>query len=611
MAAVYTAKGGRLATDVEELPSKSKQAGVKRVIAPQLINAKMIKVEESSEDEDPSHAEPIPTRHRSQTAAMDATPAIAIKEERIEDDEYVQIKLVDVDESLEERTENNESDRDNESIDGDWLFRCVDCGEAFGQREAYLEHQREHIHDGPIVCLDSDSQWDDLLVSEDGGRRTLCCAICGRKFSNSRGFFTHQLKHRNQALKQEPGAEVGVPKQRLFKCEDCGKSYSSIGLCLNHQRSHKQASKSVFHQLAHLKKKSFQCPTCGRSYSRASALDAHRRCHEVKLIKSRNSGIEKSPSTHEHAVENGELAVKEEKKHKPLYECGECGRAFRTSTGLSTHQRFTSHLKYSEAKLKEDTKKSFSCPECDKSFLSNTALAIHQRWHIRRAKISSSGQSLSCEECGKVFTSLTFYDKHQRIVHSGETPAKSFLHQVCQLKKKAFECQDCGRRFSRATALQSHQLCHTDVFGDALEKASQNSATTPTSLLPPQKLYLCDKVKPESFAIGALVYSQETPQAGQISDLGCSEAEDGVVVDENEIGDFIVEVVSRLSYSSILSGMTRSGDAFQLTYDTDSVHLPCPARLFLTLETMVPNITKTRISLLSSLRQYLPLVPNH
>ncbi|KAI1886318.1 hypothetical protein AGOR_G00212760 [Albula goreensis] len=505
----------------------------------------MIKVEESSEDENTSLAEQIPTRVRSETATMDAIPAIAIKEESIEDDEYVQIKLVDVEESSEERTENNESDRDNESIDGEWLFRCVDCGEAFGQREAYLEHQRQHVHDGPIVCLDSDSQWNDLLVSEDGGRRTLCCAICGRKFSSSRGFFTHQLKHRNEALKQEPGAEVTAPKQRLFKCEDCGKAYSSIGLCLNHQRSHKQASKSVFHQLDHLKKKSFQCPTCGRCYSRASALDAHRRCHEVKLIKVRNSCTEKSVSTQEHVIENGDVTIKEDKKGKPLYECTECGRAFSTTTGLSTHQRFTSHPKCSEAKPKEETKKLFNCNECDKSFLTNTALAIHQRWHIRRARISSSGQSFSCEECGKVFTSLTFYHKHQRLVHSGETPAKSFLHQVCQLKKKAFECKDCGRRFSRATALQSHQLCHTDVFGDAIEKASPKPATTSASSSPPQKLYLCDKVKPESFAIGALVYTQETPQASPVSgDLSCDEADDDMGLDGSEINDFIVEVVS-------------------------------------------------------------------
>ncbi|KAG9334590.1 hypothetical protein JZ751_007411 [Albula glossodonta] len=545
MAAVYTAKGGRSEPDAGTFPPKNTQAGVKRGVAPLLTNAKMIKVEESSEDENTSLAEQIPTRVRSETATMDAIPAIAIKEESIEDDEYVQIKLVDVEESSEERTENNESDRDNESIDGEWLFRCVDCGEAFGQREAYLEHQRQHVHDGPIVCLDSDSQWNDLLVSEDGGRRTLCCAICGRKFSSSRGFFTHQLKHRNEALKQEPGAEVTAPKQRLFKCEDCGKAYSSIGLCLNHQRSHKQASKSVFHQLDHLKKKSFQCPTCGRCYSRASALDAHRRCHEVKLIKVRNSCMEKSVSTQEHVVENGDVTIKEEKKGKPLYECTECGRAFSTTTGLSTHQRFTSHPKCSEAKPKEETKKLFNCNECDKSFLTNTALAIHQRWHIRRARISSSGQSFSCEECGKVFTSLTFYHKHQRLVHSGETPAKSFLHQVCQLKKKAFECKDCGRRFSRATALQSHQLCHTDVFGDAIEKASPKPATTSASSSPPQKLYLCDKVKPESFAIGALVYTQETPQASPVSgDLSCDEADDDMGLDGSEINDFIVEVVS-------------------------------------------------------------------
>ncbi|XP_036394510.1 zinc finger protein 850 [Megalops cyprinoides] len=544
MAAVYIARGGREESNDEGLSSENNQAGTKRVVAPAVTHAKKIKVEESGWNEDHSNTEQTPPRHHPEASAMDAAPAITIKEERIEDDEYIQIKLGSVGESLEESTENNESERDNESADGDWLFRCVDCGEAFGQEEAYLEHQREHVHDGPIVCLDSDSQWDDLLVSEDGGRRTLCCALCGRKFSSSRGFFTHQLKHRNEALKREQGAPVGVPKQRIFECEDCGKTFSSVGLCLNHQRSHKQASKSVFHELAHLKKKSFQCPTCGRCYSRASALDAHRLCHEVKLVKSCSSGMEKPVSTQDHPAENGDSAVREDKTHKPLYECSECGRAFRTLSGLSTHQRCSSQTKCS-GKPKEDAKRSFKCPECEKSFHSITALAVHQRWHTRRAQMSSSGQSLSCEECGKVLFSLTLYHKHQRIVHSGETAAKSFLHQVCQLQKKAFECQDCGRRFSRATALQSHQLCHANPFGDVVETVSQKPTPTPASALPSQKLYLCDKAKPERYAIGTLVYSQDTPQANENQeDLHCSETNDTAVVDENENVDFLVEVVS-------------------------------------------------------------------
>lgn len=424
----------------------------------------------------------------------------------------------------------------------------MDCGETFGDKEVYLEHRREHTHDGPIVCLDSDSQWDDLLVSQDGGRRTLCCALCGRKFSSSRGFFSHQLKHRNQALKhgQENSYGLGGVKQRFYECEDCGKTYSTIGQYLNHQRSHKQASKSVFHQLADLKKKSFQCPTCSRCYSRASALDAHRRCHEVKLIKPRAGGTGKAPVAQEPASENegsDQAAEATEESQKTPYAC-ECGRSFRTMCGLSTHQRFSHTCNPTVVKvIKEECKLPFKCSQCEKQFVSPVALACHERWHRRRDMIRSSGVSLTCEECGKSFTSLTFFHKHQRLAHSEEAPAKSFLHQVCQLQKKSFECQDCGRRFSRASALQSHQLCHTDVYGD-IETPAQTSDASPPS---PQKLYLCDKVKAANFAIGAMVYSQDNTEVS--TDLNSSEVEE-----ENETADLNVEVVSVTASDGSLFG---------------------------------------------------------
>lgn len=334
----------------------------------------------------------------------------------------------------------------------------------------------------------------------------MCCALCGCKFSNSREFFTHQLEHRNDIIKQESVLETGegLSKQKIFECKDCGKTYSSIGQCLNHQRSHKQASKSVFHQLAHLKKKSFQCPTCGRSYSRASALDAHRRCHEEKLFKSRNSEGEKhlpddvTIKTEDTADTSSEQLDESPKK---LFECLDCGKSFRTMCGLGTHQRFSVNCSSSTVKVR--VKRSFECTECGKTFHRPMAMACHQRWHKRREQLQGNEQPLQCKECGKVFTSLTFYNKHQRLVHSKEMPAKSFLHQVIQLQKKAFECQECGRRFSRASALHSHQLCHTDVFGDIMEGGSLKSPTEQTV-----GSYQSNQDK----AAGATVYAQNIVQ---------------------------------------------------------------------------------------------------
>ncbi|XP_076826283.1 uncharacterized protein LOC143473271 isoform X2 [Brachyhypopomus gauderio] len=476
----------------------------------------------------------LEAQERGAVAATDvAAPQIRVKEEQDEDGEYATAPAGHG-HGQHAAGKPGSSDGD-ERTDGDWPFRCEDCSEAFVNKDEYLEHRREHTHDGPIVCLDTDSQWDDLLVSTDGGRRTLCCALCGRKFSSSRGFFTHQMKHRNQVIKKESMSDTGqnMVRQKVFECRDCGKTFASIGQCLNHQRSHKQASKSVFHQLAHLKKKSFQCPTCGRSYSRASALDAHQRCHEVKLVKSRGCETGKtSPVKMEEATDttSPQLDGPQQKR----FECT-CGKAFRTLCGLGTHQRFSANC--SNDKVKMAVKRSFECTECGKTFVSTVALSCHQRWHKRRAQLLCSGQTFKCKECGRVFTSLTFYNKHQRLAHSKELPAKSFLHQVFQLQKKAFECQDCGRRFSRASALQSHQLCHTDVFSDIIERCPKSSPLG-SSLGSDQS----DEDESENFVAGSAVYSQSTSQINSMEREESCDVADGA--EDDEVVDDSLEVIS-------------------------------------------------------------------
>lgn len=366
----------------------------------------------------------------------------------------------------------------------------------------------------------------------------MCCALCGRIFSSSRGFFTHQLKHRSQDIKQQAKTDSGqsLMKEKLYECNDCGKMFSSVGQCLNHQRSHKQASKSVFHQLDHLKKKSFPCPTCGRCYSRASALDAHRRCHEIKLVKSRSGETERIPSVEpfpaqtEHTTDSEQI----EEPEKKSFECM-CGKSFRTLCGLGTHQRFSTTC--SDARVKGEAKRSFHCSECGKAFVSSLALACHQHWHKRRVRLLGSGQKFKCKDCGRVFTSLTFYNKHQRLAHSKEMPAKSFFNQVVHLQKKAFECEECGLRFSRASALQSHQLCHTDVFNEIMEKSSN---AFPGDQMPVS--YLSEQDKTEDFAVGGVVYSHDASQIDVLEKELVCDAPGGAEQEVMENGFEIISV---------------------------------------------------------------------
>ncbi|KAM8869821.1 uncharacterized protein AB9W97_016970 [Spinachia spinachia] len=407
--------------------------------------------------------------------------------------------------------------------DADRVFCCRDCGEGFREEAAYLEHQ--HQHQQQSVCL----------VNHLDGLNTVkkdhYCTWCSLSFVKPSEFLSHMKSH-DQTSEKESSIKTnpGITKQHTYECPDCGKCYGVIGHLLNHQRSHRQASKSVFHDLEHLKKKSFQCESCGRNYSRASALDAHRRCHEEKLVKSRNRGSGDAFHVEESHVEAKPSDNQTVDTREKTFKCS-CGKAFAALLRLKTHQRFSRNSRCSPEEMKDKAKKScneFYCDECKKAFSGHIALFNHQRWHSNHA--NDSANRFTCEECGKVFMTQTFYYRHQRTAHSDETPAKSFLHQVCQLQKKAFECGDCGLKFSRASALHSHQLHHTDVF-----RETEKEAPMQTPLPAPQetkeskaKEAEADKVEPEN-------------------GLSTSVAEEDVRdedVESYDPGDFNVQVIS-------------------------------------------------------------------
>uniref|UniRef100_A0A665TL95 Zinc finger protein 16-like n=1 Tax=Echeneis naucrates TaxID=173247 RepID=A0A665TL95_ECHNA len=410
------------------------------------------------------------------------------------------------------------------------VFCCQDCGEAFREEAVYLEHRQQHLQENVHLG----DQLDGLHDAKKDRETVNFCTLCSLSFSELSDFLLHMQMNHSQTSKKGSGIHMnsGITKQQTYECQDCGKCYGVIGHFLNHQRSHRQASKSVFHDLEHLKKKSFQCESCGRNYSRASALDAHRRCHEEKLVKSRNRSSGDSFHTEDSVVEKPSEG--DNTSEKP-FKCS-CGKAFSALLRLKTHQRFSRNSQCTPEEMKEKPKKNWSkfhCKECKKSFNGHIALFNHQRWHANHS--DDSAKRFPCEECGKVFMTLTFYYRHQRMAHSDETPAKSFLHQVCQLQKKAFECKDCGLKFSRESALHSHQLHHTDVF-----RETEKEAQVATSL--PQQKRLESERKETDHLEENVELERAFPTNSIGEDMRINETEEDL--ESYEPGDFNVQVIS-------------------------------------------------------------------
>nr|XP_043890162.1 zinc finger protein 721 isoform X1 [Solea senegalensis] len=400
----------------------------------------------------------------------------------------------------------------NSGVEG---FYTQHCGEVFREEAAYVEHHHQH----PPEKVYLDDQLDDPHDAEKDRETANVCSLCSLSFAELSEFHLHMEKNHGQTSPKESGIQKNseIKKQPTYECPDCGKSYYTLGHFLNHQRSHTQAAKSVFNDLEHLKKKPFQCELCGRNYSRASALDAHRRYHQENLVKSRNRNSGDTIPTEESIPEAKPHESQTDNSTEKSFEC-KCGKAFSAPMGLKTHQRFSRNSQCSREVANDKPKKinsKFYCTECDKDFGAYLALFNHQRWHSNHSQ--TSAKKFECEECGKSFVSSTFYFRHKRLKHSLETPAKSFLHQVCQLQKKAFECKDCGLKFSRASALHSHQLHHTDVYGDGERKEKEN-----------------DEVKLD---VRLPIASRPNEEASLVH-----EADEDV--ESYEPGDFIVQVIS-------------------------------------------------------------------
>ncbi|XP_034775057.2 zinc finger protein 208-like isoform X2 [Acipenser ruthenus] len=322
----------------------------------------------------------------------------------------------------------------------------MDCGEVFMQRAVYQAHRRTHARERR---RDRVARYEGMLVPDAGGK-TFSCAICGKRFYNSRGFHGHQRTHLLKQPKtgQEDSGEAGADKPH--KCTVCGKGYISLGCLLSHQRSHEKPPKSIFNGLAQLKKKSFECPDCGRCYSRVSALDAHRRCHaNVKLFKALDP-------------------IKQARACGKAHECPECGKACHSVAGLSCHRKVHSVNPVKREDMREESRRSLECLECGRSFASAVAVRAHRRVHALRSKsdgaVTPAGaeKPCACPVCQKRFCTPAFLDYHRRLAHADSKPPKSLLHQLDTLQKKLFKCPECGKRFSRASAFHSHLRCHTD-----------------------------------------------------------------------------------------------------------------------------------------------------
>ena len=202
------------------------------------------------------------------------------------------------------------------------------------------------------------------------------------------------------------GVESMIHKVRnIFKCDICGKSFSSPGFLKKHIFS------------VHKGIENHKCDKCVKVFSTYFHLQKHiKGVHEgVKPVQFDNVTI-----TQQGANQQKET-VHENKQHKlnvhggVEFKCGKCDNTFSSVIDLRKH----------ECKLKNENMKSqkilsIVCEVCGECLAAELNLRTHPCLK-RHFKYVHEGQQLmlhKCDLCEKIFKSQTFLNKHLNRIHS-------------------------------------------------------------------------------------------------------------------------------------------------------------------------------------------------
>lgn len=168
------------------------------------------------------------------------------------------------------------------------------------------------------------------------------------------------------------------PKERLYICSICGKSFGGNSLLVRHMRIHtgekpyacNHCAKSfndksylLRHLRTHTGEKPYSCSVCFKSFSQNSSVIAHMRIHTgerpFQCTECDKQFSDKSYYLRHMRSHTGE---------KP-YKCTECEKCFTQTSSLASHKRV------------HTGEKPFKCSYCDKCFSQSSSLVIHKRLH--------------------------------------------------------------------------------------------------------------------------------------------------------------------------------------------------------------------------------------
>uniref|UniRef100_A0A4W5PPD0 C2H2-type domain-containing protein n=1 Tax=Hucho hucho TaxID=62062 RepID=A0A4W5PPD0_9TELE len=313
---------------------------------------------------------------------------------------------------------------------GENPYKCSQCGKTFRRSSEMSTHRRTQCSNAAYVCIKCGSSFGsgrERVSHRCCGSKAAApkfeCPQCGKNFrwhnSLKKHLVTHTRKKGFNCRYCGEGPFPGIAELRThqkvhdgeekpYKCEQCGKGFSSQGWLHGHEQRHSQERSKI-------------CPSCGKAFRCKGDLKLHMRTHTGERP------YQCTYCTKRFSV-NGNLTIhiRTHTGEKPFL-CSDCGKAFCSAGELQIHRR--THT----------GERPYKCTVCEKGFTMASQVTLHMRVH-------TGERPYVCHECGKAFRRGAELKTHI-LNHTGVRP---------------YPCRLCSKTYTCLSHLKRHLKTHGD-----------------------------------------------------------------------------------------------------------------------------------------------------